>query len=108
MIGWNVTPVNHQAWGTVAAAGLAINYAGGGGEYRLMAHIAGDPDSKVYCIENYVSGQVAKPAAFLSQCWSNSGDVLPDFQGVDLFGLQLISAQTPIDFDYCISAIALY
>jgi hypothetical protein len=108
MIGWNVTPVSHQAWGATASSGLAVSYAGGTGEYRLMAHLAGDPDSKVYCIENYVSGQVAKPAAFLSQCWANTGDVLPDFQGVDLFGLQLVSAQTPIDFDYCISAIALY
>lgn len=108
MIGWNVTPVSHQAWGSVAAAGMAVSYAGGSGEYRLMAHLAGDPDSKIYCIENYVSDQVATPAAFLSQCWANTGDVLPDFQGVDLFGLQLVSAQTPIDFDYCISAIALY
>jgi len=108
MIGWNVTPVSHQAWGTTASSGMAVSYAGQTGEYRLMAHVAGDPDSKVYCIENYVSGQVAKPAAFLSQCWANTGDVLPDFQGVDLFGVQLISAQTPIDFDYCVSAISLY
>jgi hypothetical protein len=73
-----------------------------------MAHVAGDPDSKVYCVERYVSGSVAQPSAFLSQCWSNSGDVLPDFAIVDVLGLQLISANAPIDFDICISAITLY
>jgi hypothetical protein len=108
MIGWNPTPVLHQAWGAAAPAGIAVTYAGGPGEYRLMAHVAGDPDSKLYCVERYVSGTVAAPSAFLSQCWANAGDVLPDFAGVDVLGLQLISAQAPIDFNICISAIALF
>ena len=108
MIGWNPTPVPHQAWGVAALVGIAVTYAGGPGEYRLMAHVAGDPDSKVYCVERYVSETVAPPSAFLSQCWANAGDVLPDFAGVDVLGLQLISAPAPIDFNICISAIALF
>ena len=108
MIGWNSTPVSHEAWGAAAPAGMAVTYAGGPGEYRLTAHMAGDPDSKVYCVERYVSGTVAAPSAFLSQCWANAGDVLPDFAGVDVLGLQIISAQAPIDFNICISTIALF
>jgi hypothetical protein len=108
MIGWNPTPVQHEAWGAAAASGIAVSYTGGAGEYRLMAHVAGDPDTKVYCVERYVSGTVAVPSAFLSQCWANAGDVLPGFAVVDNFGLQLIAAQEPIDFNICISAIALF
>lgn len=108
MIGWNPTPVQSEAWGAGATAGIAVTYAGGSGEYRLMVHAAGDPETKNYCVERYVSGTVAAPSAFLSQCWANAGDMLPDFAMVDKFGLQLISAQAPIDFNICISAIALF
>ena len=108
MIGWNPTPVQHEAWGAAAMAGIAVTYTGGAGEYRLMTHVAGDPDSKVYCVERYVSGSLAVPSQFLSQCWNNSGDVLPSFAVVDTLGLQLISAKAPIDFDICISAITLF
>jgi hypothetical protein len=108
MIGWNPTPVQHEAWGAAAAAGIAVTYAGGPGEYRLMAHVVGDPDSTTYCVERYVSGQVATPSSFLSQCWANTGDGLPSFAVVDVLGLQLIAAQAPIDFNVCISAIALF
>jgi hypothetical protein len=108
MIGWNPTPVQQEPWGSAASAGIAVTYKGSPGEYRLTAHIVGDPDSKVYCIENYVSDSVGVPADFLSECWANAGDVLPDFAVVDGFGLQLISAHTPIDFDICISAIRLF
>jgi hypothetical protein len=108
MIGWNTTPGANQSWGASAAAAIAVTYAGGAGEYRLMVHVAGDPDSKNYCIERYVSGATTAPSDFLSQCWSQSGDVLPDFGVVDKMGLQLISAQHSIDFDICISAITLF
>jgi hypothetical protein len=50
----------------------------------------------------------AIPSDFLSECWANTGDVLPDFSVADVFGLQLVSAQSPIDFNICISAITLF
>jgi hypothetical protein len=108
MIGWNPTPVEHQPWGATSTSAMVVNYTGGAGEDRLMAHLAGDPDSKTYCIENYVAGQVAAPADFVSECWSNTGVPLTDFSGVDTFGLQIISAQTPVDFNICISSITLF
>jgi len=108
MIGWKSTPIEHQPWGTAATSGIAVNDSGGTAEYRPMVHVAGDPDSKVYWVENCVAGRVAVPSDFLSQCWSNSGDVLPDFGVVDTFGLQFISTRTAIDFDVCISAITLF
>ncbi|HEX7599680.1 MAG TPA: hypothetical protein VF518_15795 [Polyangia bacterium] len=108
MIGWNPTPVEHQAWGATTTSAIVVNYTGGAGEDRLMAHLAGDPDSKTYCIENYVAGQVAAPANFVSECWTNTGTPLTNFSGVDTFGLQIISAQTPVDFNICVSSITLY
>jgi hypothetical protein len=108
MIGWNPTPIEHQPWDATTTSAMVVNYTGGAGEYRLMAHLAGDLDSKTYCIENYAAGQVAAPANFVSECWTNTGTPLTDFSGVDTFGLQIISAQTPVDFDICISSITLY
>jgi hypothetical protein len=108
MIGWNPTTTEHEAWGANASSGLAVAYTGEPGEYRLMAHMAGDPDSKSYCVENYASGQVVTPELFLSQCWSSSGDILPSFAVADVFGLQLISSHAPIDFNICISSITLF
>jgi hypothetical protein len=108
MIGWNPTATQHQAWGGAAASAMAVTFTGVPGEYRLMAHVAGDPDSKVYCVEDYPSGRAVVPSDFLSECWSNAGDALPDFGAADVFGLQLIAAPDPIDFEFCVSAITLF
>jgi hypothetical protein len=108
MIGLNLSPLPRQPWGSSAAAGIAVTFAGGPGEYRLTAHVAGDPDGRVYCVDNCPSGQLVEPNAFLTECWDNAGDVLSSFTVIDQLGLQIISAQEPIDFDFCISGFAVY
>jgi hypothetical protein len=108
MIGINLSPFPGQPWGSSAAKGIGVIFAGGPGEYRLTAHLAGDPAARVYCIDNYPSERFAEPPAFLTECWNNAGDALPSYALVDQLGLQIISAREPIDFDFCISGFAMY
>ena len=107
MIGVNLSPFSGQPWGSSAAKGIAVLFAGGPGEYRLTAHVAGDPAARVYCIDNYPSEQFAEPPAFLTECWNNAGDALQSYTLIDQLGLQIISAQEPIDFDFCISGFEM-
>jgi hypothetical protein len=96
-----------EAWGPGAPSTISIAYAGGGGNYRLVAHVAGDPDEKDYCLEGYASGLAVQPRRLRSACWSDSGQPLPSFSVIDRLGLMLTSAQSPVSFDYCISGITL-
>jgi hypothetical protein len=106
-LGWFVRE-DESAWGSVAAGGISVEFRGRSTSYRLNAHRKGDPDAKIYCIENYKSGQVVTPAMFKSECWAGRGETLADFRGVDLFNLQFSSGKDYVAFRYCISAITLH
>ena len=108
MIGINLSPFPGQPWGSSAAKGIGVIFAGGPGEYRLTAHLAGDPAAGIYCIDNYPSERFVQPPAFLTECWNNAGDALPSYTLIDQLGLQIISAREPIDFDFCISGFVMY
>jgi hypothetical protein len=105
MIGMNPTAAG--PWQSGAPASVSIAYHGGRGTYRLNAHVAGDPDSKNYCIEVYQSGQVANASMLRTECWGDGGQPLQSFQAVDKIMLQLTSSESPIAFDYCVDAIAV-
>jgi hypothetical protein len=98
---------NRGPWGHSASSGVALEFRGKRGPYRLIAHRAGDPDARVYCVENYRSGNSVAPSQFKSECWNNAGDSLPDFGQVEFFALQFSSEQTSRTFQYCLSAINL-
>jgi hypothetical protein len=106
MIGLNPT-ATRDPWGPGAPKTVSVTYAGGAGNYRLSAHVAGDPDEKDYCIDGYVSGLSVEPSRLRSACWSDAGQPLPSFSVVDRLGLLLTSTQSPVAFDYCISGITL-
>jgi hypothetical protein len=96
-----------EAWGEDAPETVAVAYAGEPGNYRLTAHVAGDPDHKTYCIEGYVSGLPVSADRFRSECWSDDGDPLPSFAVVDMIGLMVISAKHDVSFNYCVSDVSL-
>jgi hypothetical protein len=104
MIGVNPTAA-HTAWGERATERVSFIYSGGPGTYQLTAHVVGDPYDKAYCIRNYQSGQEVTAAMLRTKCWNQSGVALASLADVDSFGLLINSAQTPVEFDYCISAI---
>jgi hypothetical protein len=106
-IGWN-TRADKKAWGDVATGAIAVEFRGRSASYRLNAHLEGEPSEKIYCIENYKSGQVVRPSMFKSECWADKGDTLADFTRVDLFNLQFSSGMSYVAFRYCISGITLY
>jgi hypothetical protein len=102
------TRADENAWGSEAATAMAVEFRGRLNTYRLNAHRKGDPPEKLYCIENYKSGQVVKPSMFQSPCSSNSGATLPNFEGVDYFSLQFPSGMNYVAFRYCIAGITVY
>jgi ferric-dicitrate binding protein FerR (iron transport regulator) len=106
-IGWN-TRADQKAWGDDATRSIAVEFHGRSASYRLNAHLKGDPSERIYCIENYKSGQVVRPSMFKSECWLDRGDTLADFTRVDLFNLQFSSGASYVAFRYCISGITLY
>jgi ferric-dicitrate binding protein FerR (iron transport regulator) len=106
-IGWHAR-ADHQAWGDEAARGIAVEFRGRSASYRLNAHLKGDPLERVYCIENYKSGQVVRPSMFKSECWFDKGETLEDFRQVDTFNLQFSSGMSYVAFRYCVSAIMLF
>ena len=106
-IGWN-TRADLKAWGDEAMGAIAVEFRGRSASYRLNAHLKGDPSERIYCIENYKSGQVVRPSMFKSECWFDKGDTLADFTRVDLFNLQSSSGASYVAFRYCISGITLY
>jgi len=96
------TRADENAWGSEAATAMAIEFRGRSSTYRLNAHRKGDPPEKLYCIENYKSGQVVKSSMFQSPCSSNSGASLPI--GVSSFspgfsgpGTMAASSRSPAD-----------
>jgi hypothetical protein len=105
-IGWH-TRADQKAWGNEAAGAIAVEFRGRTASYRLNAHLKGDPNEKLYCIENYKSGQVVRPSMFKSECWHDKGGTLTDFQQVDLFDLHFPSGMNYVAFRYCVSGITL-
>lgn len=105
-MGWH-TRADHKAWGDEAAGAIAVEFRGRSASYRLNAHRKGDPNEKMYCIENYKSGQVVRPSMFKSECWFDRGDTLADFQQVDLFNLHFPSGMRYVAFRYCIAGITI-
>jgi len=97
-----------KAWGSRAASSLAIEYRGKTSPYRLVAHRQGDPLEKVYCIENYRSGQAVAPSDFKLDCWNPGGTGLSDFTRIDSFSLQVASRETSRRFNFCLSAVSLF
>lgn len=106
MIGLNPKAAN-RPWGSTAPSALAISFTGPPAEYRLMAHVAGTPETDVYCVERYESGQLTQAADLRTACWSDGGARLTSFQNVDKIGLQVMSAQgATVPIDLCIDDIA--
>jgi hypothetical protein len=106
-IGWSAR-ADKKAWGIEATSAIAVEFRGRSSSYRLNVHRKDDPPEKMYCIENYKSGQVVRPAMFKSKCWSDTGVSLSDFEGVDLFNLQFASGMNYVAFRYCITGITVY
>jgi len=106
-INWYPRP-DREAWGSSAASGIAMEFRGRRGPYRLIAHRAGDPPAKVYCLEDYRSGHAVTPAQLKSECWHNAGSTLPDFTEIEFFALQVPSEQTARTFQYCLSGVSLF
>lgn len=98
-------------WGASAPTRVAVNFtsvarAGSAGHYRLNAHLAGDPYTKQYCVDNYTPGAMVQASDFKSQCWFNAGDTLPNFRAVDQLGLLRTSEFSAVDFDFCVTRIS--
>lgn len=109
VLGFNTTQPAGP-WGNQAPQAIAVNYtsvphAGSAGHFRLNAHVAGDPYSKQYCVDNYTPGAVIRASDLKSQCWFNTGESLPNFKRVDTIGLLRVSENGPVAFDFCINAI---
>lgn len=106
-IGMNTT-AEGKAWGTRATGSLAVEFRGRIAHYRLNAHRTGDPASKVFCVDDYRSGQVVKPSMFKSECWADQGETLSDFAQVDLFNLEVPSGTEYVAFHYCIVGVNVW
>ncbi len=106
-IGFDVR-ADHGAWGDASPGSLAVEFHGWSGNYRLLAHRKGDPMNKIYCIDNYHSGQTVQASMFKSQCWAGTGASLPSFAEVDSFNLMFPSRMDYVAFHYCVSAVKLY
>jgi ferric-dicitrate binding protein FerR (iron transport regulator) len=104
MIGLNPSAAG-DAWGPAAPSTLALTFAGLPAVYRLMVHVAGEPEADSYCLDGYQSGQPVDARTLRSRCWSPGGEPLASFQKVDRIGLQILAAETPVPFDLCISDI---
>jgi len=99
-------PWGNQAPQTIEVSYSSVAYAGSAGHFRLNAHVAGDPYSKQYCVDNYTPGAVVKANDMKSQCWFDTGEKLPSFRQVDTIGLLRVSENAPVAFDFCITAIS--
>jgi len=106
LIRWN-TREDQKAWGSGATSSVALEFRGGSGRYRLVAHREGDASHEAFCIENYRSGQRVTPSEF-KNCSAARGSRLPDFTKVDYFALQLLSEEVWVNFGFCLSAISLF
>ena len=106
MVGVDVT-ADRGAWQASAPTTISIAYRGGHAAYRLNAHVAGDPDTKQYCVDGYQSGQVVAAGMLKTSCWLDAGEALPDFGRVDQLSLQVLSNESVQAYDYCITGIAV-
>ncbi len=106
VISWHAR-ADQKAWGDDAMGAIAVDFHGRSASYRLKVHLKGDPEERIYCIENYKSGQVVRPSMFKSECWFDKGETLADFKQVDSFDLQFPSGIKYVAFRYCISGITL-
>ncbi len=104
---WYPRP-DREAWGSRVNARIAVEFRGEPGRYRLVAHHKGDPDQRVYCVENYRSGRTVTPSEFKFDCGWTGGTRLPDFTQIDYFAVQFLSEDTWLTFKLCLSAINLY
>jgi len=100
-------------WGSAAPTGISVRFSsaserGTSGHFRLTVHVAGDPYSKQYCVDNYTSGAVVRPSDLTSQCWFQDGDRLPNFQDVDTIGLLRVSEHLPVNFNFCVDGVTAY
>lgn len=100
------TREDQKAWGGGARSSIAFEFRGNVGHYRLVAHRAGDPPQRAYCVANYRSGASMRPSDF-EDCWSPGGPRLTDFTKIDYFALQLLSEEAWLNFKFCLSAISL-
>jgi hypothetical protein len=110
---WGVTielfvAADEGPWGPAAPGGLAVEFRGRAGPYRLNLHRQGDPPERVFCVENYKSGQVVRPASAKTHCWDDQGERLDHFRDLDHIALQFPSGLEYVAFRYCISGVTLY
>ena len=106
MIGLSVNAAN-TAWGSEAPSTVAISFTGPPADYLLTAHVAGTPESDIYCVDKYQPGQLVRAADMRTNCWSSSGAPLPGFQNVDKIGLLIMSSKDgPVPIDVCIDDVA--
>lgn len=108
---WGVLMMWHaredqKAWGGGASSSIAFEFRANLGHYRLVAHRAGDPAQRGYCVASYRSGASVRPSDF-EDCWSSGGPRLTDFTKIDYFALQLLSEEAWLNFKFCLSAISL-
>ncbi len=106
MVGFNPA-AEGVAWGSAAPQTVALRFGGGLGNYRLTAHVAGDPPEKAYCLEGYASGLPVEAGRLRSECWSGAGEPLPSFAVIDSLGLLLTSAKALVPFDFCVTDVTL-
>jgi hypothetical protein len=97
-------------WSSAAPRALSVSYTsaahgGSAGHFRLTAHVAGEPTSKQYCVDNYTAGAPVQARDMKTQCWFNAGEVLQNFDHVDTIGLMRVSENAPVAFDFCVTAI---
>ena len=107
VLAWNPR-ANQSAWGDATAERISFEYRGASGLYRLVAHREGDPDTRLYCVDAYASGQVVSPSNFRTECWTKGGAVLPDFSSVDTFALHRPATNNRQTLKLCISSVSLY
>ena len=104
MIGMNPAGVG-VTFGASAPAHLAVDYQASAGTYRLTAHVAGDPDNQIYCIDNYQSGAMIQASDLKKSCWQKGGAPLASFANVDRLTLMMLPTQTELAFDYCVTDV---
>jgi len=107
VLAWNPR-ANQRAWGDSTTGRISFEYQGAAGLYRLVAHREGDPDTRLYCVNAYASGQVVSPSDFRIECWTEGGALLPDFSSVDTFALHRPSTSNRQTLKLCISSVSLY
>ena len=100
------TREDQKPWGSGASSNIALEFRGKAGHYRLVAHRAGDPAQRAYCVANYRSGGRVKPSDF-EDCRGAGGSGLTDFTKIDYFALQLLPEEAWLNFKFCLSAISL-